>query len=42
MNIDMRYGISIWDIVFYIIDMVIMDIDMGYGLVIWEMAVSIC
>jgi len=40
MNIDMGYGIWIWDTVYrygylpYHIDVVILDINMGYGLMI--------
>jgi len=46
MNLDMGYGLSIWDTAcrdmgIYHIDMVILDIDMGYGLMIWELTVSI-
>ena len=45
-GIDMRYGLSIWDMIYRYGHTPnryghILDIDMGYGLMIWEMTVSI-
>jgi len=41
----MGYGTAIWDTVYhlviYYIDMVVLDIDMGHGLMIWEITISI-